>query len=136
MKRTYFATVLMVICIIALILTACSKIVYGLSDGTYKMSADNENGISPTISFDLKENTFSFNFDVLSSYANIGAIKISDGNVVGKTDDGKYTYTFKIVDNDTIKFVESKSSDTKTVEGKTAVLDGAEFKYVDGSSSN
>lgn len=48
---------------------------------------------------------------------------------------GTYTYTFEIVDNDTIKFVHGTSSDTKTVEGNLAVPDGAEFHYVDGSNN-
>lgn len=86
MKRKFVATVLIVVFVFALMLTACSKPSYGLSDGTYTMSVDNKYGMSPAIVFE--KDTFLFTFDPLSSYANLGAIEIKDGNVVAKTDDG------------------------------------------------
>jgi hypothetical protein len=63
------------------------------------MVVEDEPGIVPAISFNLKNNTFTFTFDILSSYLNAGTITIDNGKVVGITDDDKYTYVFEIVDS-------------------------------------
>ncbi|MDD3369870.1 MAG: hypothetical protein PHP50_13490 [Lachnospiraceae bacterium] len=90
-------------------------------------SAEDEAGYAPSISFDTKEKTFVFSYDFLSSYSNYGTYLIQDDEVIATTSDGKYTYTFKIVDDDTISFVEEKSDSTTTVEGIRAVPDEAIF---------
>ena len=56
--------------------------------------------------------------------------KIEDSQVIATTSDGKYTYTFEIIDDNIVSFVADKSDTVQTVEGITAVPDGAEFKLI------
>ena len=59
------------------------------------------------------DNKCSFTFSALSSYLGIGTYTIEDDFFVLNTDDGLYTYTFKIEgeDMDRLIFVADKSSD-------------------------
>ena len=61
----------------------------------------------------LGDNKCSFTFSALSSYLGIGTYTIEDDFFVLNTDDGLYTYTFKIEgeDMDRLIFVADKSSD-------------------------
>ena len=84
---------------------------------------------APSISFDLEKNTFSFSFDLLSSYYSVGSIKINEDTVTCTTDDNKYTFKFNIQNSDSISFIAEASSSTETIDGKLAVPDGAIFKF-------
>lgn len=100
-----------------------------MTDGVYTMeSIEDEQSDAPTISFDTHDKTFQFTYDLLSSYLNYGTYLIQDDEVIATTSDGKYTYTFKIVDDDTISFIAEKSDSTDTVEGVTVVPNKAIFK--------
>ena len=91
---------------------------------------------SPSIDFDLENNTFTFNYDPLSSYLAHGTFRISGGKVIAETDDGKYTYIFEITDNDTLTFIQKGSSEIEITDAPDSfriprVFDGAEFKFTE-----
>ncbi len=127
------------ICVILLLFTLCScssEPIYGLSEGCYMLNITSDTYPSPSIDFDLENNTFTFNYDILSSYFSHGTFSISDGKVIAKTDDGKYTYIFEITDNDTITFIQNGSSEIKITDAPDSfrvpqVFDGAEFKFLE-----
>lgn len=50
------------------------------------------------------DKTFSFSYDVLSSYLNHDTYAEDDGQLVLNTDDGKYQYTFEIIEDYTLRF--------------------------------
>ncbi len=111
-------------------LCACKDdTVYGISSGAYVLQSETDTPINPTISFDIKDKTFSFTYDPLSSYLSYGSFEITNGKIKAKTDDGKYTYIFKIIDNDKICFVEKGSSKITMTPQSTppSVSDGAKF---------
>ncbi len=80
----------------------------------------------------LNDTKFQFMYSLLSSYLPLGTYTLDDEKLILKTDDGLYTYTFK-VDGDTFIFDQKNSSPIPTYksgEGETlvAVPDGAVFK--------
>ena len=107
-----------------------NKAIYGVSSGTYSVINEDEL-LLPNITFDMQNNQFTFTYDFLSSYLNTGKIKIENKKIIATTDDNKYTYIFKIIDNDTIKFVENGSSKVVDLVGNVVITDGTEFKFVD-----
>lgn len=107
-----------------------NKAIYGVSSGTYSV-IDEDELLLPNITFDMQNNQFTFTYDFLSSYLNTGKIKIENKKIIATTDDNKYTYIFKIIDNDTIKFVENGSSKVVDLVGNVVITDGTEFKFVD-----
>ena len=102
---------------------------YGLSEGTYTASVSEEVPFPPRVTFNLSDDTFTFSYDALSSYLAYGTFEISDGRIIAKTDDGKYTYLFRIRDNDTIVFVAEGSSEIVMIQGEPSVVDGTEFRF-------
>lgn len=108
-----------------------SQTVNGLSEGAYICKQDSESVLSPHIRFDFKDNSFTFYFDSLSSYLAIGNFEIEKGQVIAKTDDGKYTYIFDIIDNNTIRFEENGSSEIKMTDGESVISDGCEFVFTE-----
>lgn len=126
-----FVIFLLIILGIIFSFCSCDKAVYGLSEGVYKAKQENDDVLTPYVTFDMQNSTFTFSYDPLSSYLSVGKYEIKNGKVTAKTDDGKYTYIFEIIDNDTIAFVEKGSSDIKmTVEDeKSSVVDGTEFIF-------
>ena len=128
MKKKLAYVVLLAGCIVLLLTFIPEKKEPGLMQGTYTLS-DAQVAWRPSITFDLEHHTFDFTYDPLSSYANIGTIAVDQGKLVATTDDGKFTYTFALADQDSISFVQAQSSATTTAEGATAVADGALFKY-------
>lgn len=134
MKKKPLIVFLALICVLFVFLSNCgNQVVYGISGGTYKMVTNTATAFAPAVSFDLTEGQcFQFTFDLLSSYLSVGSVTMN-GHAVCKTDDGKFTYIFEVVDNDTLRFMAKDSSATVRVDGTTAVPDGALFKYVEGS---
>lgn len=94
----------------------------------YIMKSDIE-GVLPQIFLDEDNNTFSFSYDVLSSYLNHGTYVENDGQLVLNTDDGKYQYTFEIIDDYTLRFDKKNSSEIKQIDKAVGleIEDGAEF---------
>lgn len=126
MKKLYFVGFLL--CVMSLILSGCKENTYGLKSGTYEMVDSDENVFTPYLTLDLEDKTYTFTFDVLSSYGNIGSINFSKGNLICKTDDNKNTFVFQIEENNTLKFDATQSSSTTTVEDIIAVPDETEFR--------
>lgn len=98
----------------------------------YLLKTDAEEFI-PQLILNDEEKTFSFSYDVLSSYLAVGTYTESNGQLELKTDDGKYHYTFDIVDENTLKFNQESSSDVNGGLG-AEIADGAEF-IIDSSDT-
>lgn len=132
--KNYRVKLLIGIMTLSFLCTGCTnkllnELIFIVTDGEYTMeSIEDEQSYAPTISFDTRDKTFQFTYDLLSSYLNYGTYIIQDDEVIATTSDGKYTYTFKIIDDDTISFIAEKSDSTDTVEGVTAVPNEAIFK--------
>ncbi|WP_265445876.1 hypothetical protein [Acetivibrio straminisolvens] len=84
---------------------------------------ESEEPIKPIVSLE-DSNKFTFTYSVLSSYIAIGSYEVDDGNLILKTDDGKYKYVFKIK-GDNLIFNATESSEIPTFAN---VPDGAIFK--------
>lgn len=83
----------------------------------------------PYITLDTEEKTFMLCVDSMDSYLPYGTYTIKDDVLTATTDDGLYTYKFKIVDKDCLEFIEKGSSDISYVdEGLSVnVEDGVVF---------
>lgn len=138
MKRIF---AILVVCL--LILTGCSTSTESSSsqntdeisehnaDIVYTMLLDDDSDeFAPYLSLDENNNTFVFTYDVLSSYMPTGTYEIKDGILTAYTDDGKYTYLFSVIDDNTIEFIQDGSSEVKLTDDKlgVSVYDGAQFK--------
>lgn len=91
---------------------------------------DNSDQVAPYLSLDEKNKTFSFVFDFLSSYLPYGTYEINGYILTATTDDKKYTYLFKIKNDNTLEFIEDGSSKIKLIDSSTGVkiYDRAQFK--------
>lgn len=98
----------------------------------YLLKTDAEEFI-PQLILNDEEKTFSFSYDVLSSYLAVGTYTESNGQLELKTDDGKYHYIFDIIDENTLKFNLESSSDVNGGLG-AEIADGAEF-IIDSSDT-
>lgn len=82
----------------------------------------------PTLRLDSVNNTFSFNYNLLSSYFSYGKYEIVDNVLTATTQDGKYTYRFKVEDETRLSFIAEGSSNVKSDERlQPSVEDGAMF---------
>lgn len=101
-----------------------------LTSGTYIMEGTG-NGLGATIlTIDAKEQTFTFPSDPLNSYLPIGNYEIDGDYVKARTDDGMYHYTFKILDNETLVYVDDGLPKPAVIDETfyyTAPYDGAVF---------
>lgn len=127
---TLILAAIIVLITLSLFLQSQNKVIYGVSSGTYSV-IDEYELLLPNITFDMQNNQFTFTYDFLSSYLNTGKIKIENKKIIATTDDNKYTYIFKIIDDNTIKFVENGSSKVVDILGNVVITDGTEFKFVD-----
>lgn len=86
-------------------------------------------GFVPEIFINETDKTFSFSYDVLSSYIAIGTYTEDEEQLVLKTDDGKYHYTFDKVDDHTLKFNQENSSEISFIDKNIGaeMKDGVEF---------
>lgn len=95
------------------------------STKNYILKSDKEEFI-PHIIINESDKTFSISYDVLSSYLAAGTYTENNNQLALKTDDGKYHYTFDVVDDNTLTFNQKNSSDIDDIMGE-GVKDGAEF---------
>lgn len=132
-KCTSFIVVLF--CIVMLM--ACSKSdmsVTIITSGNYhmKLSQEKQNNekIAPVITINIDDKSFLFSYDVLSSYINIGTYEINDNILTATTSDEKYHYVFKIVDENTLSFLEEQSSKITVFDTAFSVVpqNGAVFQ--------
>lgn len=94
----------------------------------YVLKSDKKEFI-PELVLNTRDNTFSFSYDVLSSYLSIGTYKESQDRLELITDDGEYYYVFDIVDKSTLKFNKDESSNVTLIDSRMGIelSNGAEF---------
>lgn len=118
--------------IILSILTGCTNnksIVSFQNDTKIYVLNNNKNEFTPEIVLNTIDNTFSFSYDVLSSYLSVGTYIESQERLELITDDGKYHYVFDIVDESTLKFNKDESSNVTLIDNRIGIElnNGAEF---------
>lgn len=92
----------------------------------------------PTLTLDEKNKIFTFPYDLLSSYLPYGTYEIENDLLTATTEDGEYTYLFKIKDENTLEFIEDGSSEIKFIDNNTDVeiYDGAQFRKAEETSAD
>lgn len=112
-----------------------NKVIYGLSEGTYTVEGAENATVPASITFDLNKDTFSFSYDLLSSYLPHGTWEIEKGKVLATTHDKNYVYIFDIIDNVTLKFVQKGSSTItytdENINTNPSIVDGTKFVLSD-----
>lgn len=101
-----------------------------VSEGEYRMKAPL--GAEPLFVPGLtigEGSSFTFSYDLASSYMPYGTYEIKEDILTASTSDGLYQYRFKIKEDDTLVFLEEGSSKVKLTDDNLgiAVLDGSEF---------
>ncbi len=99
-----------------------------LKNGTYYMlDKQNEKTIN---NIQIKDNTFTFSYDLLNSYYVYGNYKIEDNTLIATTNDGLYKYVFEIDGNELI-FNKKESSPVKLIDDRSGVQveNGSVFKF-------
>ena len=99
---------------------------------TYTLVSDETDLPLPTLTLDQEEGTFSFAYDVLSSYLAVGTYEIHGDKVELPTEDGTFHYTFYSADEDTLRFSADESSDVQLTDNRigAVITDGAVFSAV------
>ena len=99
---------------------------------TYTLVSDETDLPLPTLTLDQEEGTFSFAYDVLSSYLAVGTYEINGDKVELTTEDGTFHYTFYSADEDTLRFSADESSDVQLTDNRigAVITDGAVFSAV------
>lgn len=83
----------------------------------------------PSLVLDTEDNSFSFSYSMLSSYWPSGFYKIENQMLIAETYDGENTYQFKIMNDNTLVFVEEGSSFIPSIGEKQAIQEGSIFSY-------
>ena len=115
--------------LLCLALSACAPQAVTPHSGHYHMSVPPETLIVPSLTLDAEAGTFLFFYDGFSSYLPIGSYE-QDGSVLRcRTDDGRYNYLFRVVNETTLAFIADGSADVTLIDkGSGApVLDGSVF---------
>ena len=128
-------SILLLLCCI-FFLVACSKEDTPSVSGTYVMEVeqeDKEKIVFPSFSIDTEKKEFTFSYDMLSSYFSMGTYEIKENLLTATTSDNQYQYVFKIIDDNTLSFVEASSSEIKVIDTNFFVVpqDGAIFKKIE-----
>ena len=129
------AAALAVLCMAVVVFLATNGVEKKAYD-SYVLQAsvsEEEEMFLPGLGLDREEETFSFGFDLLSSYLSCGTYEIEDDVLTAVTDDGMYHYRFKVIDENTLEFMQEGSSEVKLINEDMgiAVKDGAIFKKRD-----
>ncbi len=121
-KPTFWAILLMiVICIVVPVcfMTQKKEEEVALTDisGRYLMVyEETQDAISlPGLSL-YEDGTFTFGYDLLSSYLPYGTYYVEDDNLVMLTSDGRFHYRFKVKDENTLTFQQEYSSDVTCID--------------------
>lgn len=98
----------------------------------YSLVVDTEKQYVPYLYLE-DDNTFSFTYDVLSSYLAYGSYELVDDKIKCKTSDNLYNYTFDIIDDKTIEFNVEESSELPLIDSDMSaeVTDYLQFRLVD-----
>lgn len=95
---------------------------YANHSGIYTMQTENkDSAFVPSINLDMKNKKFTFSYDPLSSYLPTGTVTQKGGELILTTDDGKYTYTFRIVNTSTLRFLKDKSSSVELTDPELGI---------------
>lgn len=90
---------------------------YANHSGIYTMQTENKDStFVPSINLDMKNKKFTFSYNPLSSYLPTGTVTQKGGELIMTTDNGKYTYTFKIVNTNMLRFLKNKSSSVEPTD--------------------
>ena len=98
--------------------------------------SDSENELTqPRIILFEQDHSFQFLYSLLSSYLNWGYYEIKDDNLILRTDDGKYIYSFKIEESGLIFDAENSTELPEykysfDEDAKAPVPDGAFFELI------
>ncbi|MDE6759952.1 MAG: M56 family metallopeptidase [Lachnospiraceae bacterium] len=102
----------------------------GVSEGTYymKVPLGAEPLFVPCLAIG-KDSSFTFSYDLASSYMPYGTYEIKGDVLTASTSDGLYQYQFKLKEDGTLVFLAKGSSEVKLFDDNLgiAVLDGSEF---------
>lgn len=102
----------------------------GPEPGSYRMTAqtDLDTALLPELKLQ-EDGTFTFWYDMLSSYLSYGEYQISDGVLTADTSDGRCHYEFRILDHWTVAFDAARSSEIRLIQPDLGVEipDGAVF---------
>lgn len=118
----------LVVLVIATSIIGCSlSKTASIEIGNYILKTVNEEIVPPKIV--ISEDTFTFTYDSLSSYMNVGTYSIEKNMLTLTTDDGRYHYTFKIHDN-TLVFESENSSSVEPIDERMGleIKDGDIFQ--------
>lgn len=92
--------------------------------------SEDEEMFLPSLGLDREDKTFSFGYDILSSYLSCGTYEVEDDILTAVTNDGIYRYCFKVIDENTLEFMQEGSDEVRLINDEMgiAVKDGAIFK--------
>lgn len=118
---------LLLVC--CLVLTACAAPTVTPRSGVYRMSVPPETAVAPSLTLSAEEGSFLFSYDALSSYLPMGAYAQDGGVLTCSTDDGRYVYLFRVVNETTLAFIAEGSADVSLTDPRLGqpVLDGSVF---------
>lgn len=107
-----------------------NRIIYGISEGTYRMVTEEDSTLQPLIHFYMEDKgtRFVLGADERISFAYRGTVEL-DGRVNLYCENGGQKWIFEVVDNDTLRFVQRGSSEFPLKDG--SLPDGAVFQYAD-----
>lgn len=118
---------LLITALLALTLAGCGHAPTSLSSGTYYAPKSETALLPPSLTLDMDKQSFVFTHDPLSSYLSIGTFTIDGDKLTAATDDGRYTYTFRLTGEDTLAF-ESKGSSLLFPRSGQSPADGTIFQ--------
>lgn len=106
--------------------------------GYYVAKAGNDDKafLRPDLVLDTDKKTFSFSYDVLSSYLSMGTYTEDNNKVKLTTDDGKFHYTFQKDKENNLYFLADKSSSVNLIDNRFGIeiKDGMVFEPSDKKS--
>ena len=85
----------------------------------------------PVLEIDAENKRFSFSFSMLSSYWPSGSYMVDKDVLTAQTDDGMNIYRFRIINQNTLAFLQESSSEVPSIGEKQATADEAKFTYFD-----
>lgn len=102
-----------------------------VNDGHYVLKVMDDE-IPILLNINISNNTFTFSYDMLSSYLPVGDYEIDEDRLILITDDNKYKYVFRIA-GDSLFFIKSESSDVSLTDGRFGVQieNDSEFVFND-----
>lgn len=128
--RNYLKVLILFVCI-SVFGGGCGMEEQTLQSGMFEANRQSEHAdlFKASLKIDAAENSFLFSSDLLSSYLYVGTYEIKVDILTATTHDGKYKYLFKILDEDTLSFMQEGSSPVITIDEQFSepVQDGTEF---------